>query len=53
MTNSAQKKSSEKFNNVLAIDSALENFKSIKTAETGGERLKKIAGLIATAYGMK
>lgn len=35
----------------MAIGSALDNLQSIGTAKTGGERLKKIAGLIATAHG--
>lgn len=55
MPNNSAKKWDDmnKTEKIMLIGSALDNFQSIGTAKTGGERLKKIAGLIATAYGMK
>lgn len=54
MTNNSAKKWDEmnKGEKALAIGSALDDFRSIGSAKTGGERMQKIAGLVAKTMGL-
>lgn len=55
MSNNSAKTAWDEMNNgqkALIVGSALDDFRSIGTAKTGGERIQKIAGLVAKAMGL-